>query len=63
VAVLGVVRIICAVFGVAIAPGEPIVARSATALTYGDLHQVRADLLDQQSFAREVAVDCPIRVE
>jgi hypothetical protein len=56
-AVLGVIWIVCAVFGVEIAPNEPIASRTATALAYRDLRQVGADLRDQQSFAQQANVD------
>jgi hypothetical membrane protein len=57
IAVLGVIWIICAVFGVQIAPGEPIAAKSAAALTYDHARQVGARLRDQRAFAKEAAVD------
>ncbi len=57
VAVLSVLWIVCAVFGVQLAPGQPFASRSAVAYAYDDLRQVRADLRDQKAFADEVAVD------
>ncbi|WP_181773974.1 alkaline phosphatase family protein [Amycolatopsis pittospori] len=57
VAVLGVIWIVCAVFGVQLAPGQPLASRSAVAFAYEDLRQVRADLRDRKAFADEVAVD------
>ncbi|WP_410658925.1 sulfatase-like hydrolase/transferase [Amycolatopsis sp. lyj-112] len=57
VAVLSVVWIACAVFGVQLAPGHPLASRSAVAYAYDDLRQVRADLRDRKAFADEVAVD------
>ncbi|MEV4151120.1 sulfatase-like hydrolase/transferase [Amycolatopsis sp. NPDC049691] len=57
VAVLGVVWIVCAVFGVEIAPGQPFAAQSAAALAYGDLRQVGADLREQRPFGEVAAED------
>ncbi|MGW4521820.1 sulfatase-like hydrolase/transferase [Amycolatopsis sp. NPDC004378] len=57
VAVLGVVWIVCSVFGVEIAPGQPLAAQSAAALAYGDLRQVGADLREQRPFGEVAAED------
>ncbi len=57
VAVLSVIWIICAVFGVQVAPGQPLASRSAVAFAYDDLRQVRAGIRDRQAFASEVSVD------
>ncbi|MCR6481982.1 sulfatase [Amycolatopsis sp. OK19-0408] len=60
VAVLGVVWIVCSLFGVEIAPGQPLAAQNAVALAYGDLRQVSADLREQRPFG-EVAADDSFR--
>ncbi|MEV6878535.1 sulfatase [Amycolatopsis sp. NPDC051128] len=60
VAVLGVIWIVCSVFGVELAPGQPVAAQSAAALAYGDLRQVSADLREQRPFG-EVAADDAFR--
>ncbi|KDN19604.1 alkaline phosphatase family protein [Amycolatopsis rifamycinica] len=57
VAVLAVVWIVASVFGVEIAPGQPVAAQSAAALAYGDLRQVGADLRDQRPFGEVAAAD------
>ncbi|MFE0023442.1 sulfatase [Amycolatopsis sp. NPDC059021] len=57
VAVLGIVWIVCDLAGVQAAPGEPVAARSAAALAYDDLRQVRADLRARRPLAEEVRVD------
>ncbi|UOX91289.1 sulfatase [Amycolatopsis sp. FBCC-B4732] len=57
VAVLGVVWIVCSVFGVELAPGQPVAAQSAAALAYGDLRQVGADLREQRPFGEVAAED------
>ncbi|MET8847436.1 sulfatase [Amycolatopsis sp. NPDC004625] len=57
VAVLGVIWIVCSVFGVEVAPGQPVAAQSAAALAYGDLRQVGADLRDQRPFGEVAAED------
>ncbi|WP_410642737.1 sulfatase [Amycolatopsis sp. lyj-346] len=57
VAVLAVVWIVASVFGVEIAPGQPVAAQSAAALAYGDLRQVSADLRDQRPFEEVAAED------
>ncbi|RSM41231.1 sulfatase [Amycolatopsis balhimycina DSM 5908] len=57
VAVLAVVWIVCSLFDVEIAPGQPVAAQSAAALAYGDLRQVGADLRDQRPFGEVAAED------
>jgi hypothetical protein len=57
VAVLSVIWMGCAVFGVQLAPGQPLASRSAAAYAYDDLRQVRAGIRDREAFASEVAVD------
>jgi hypothetical protein len=57
VALLAVVWIFCAVFGVQIAPGQPIAARTAATYAYGQARQVRADIADTQAFSDEVGTD------
>jgi hypothetical protein len=56
-AVLALVWIVCAVFGLQFAPGAPIAARSAASLTYHEARQVTTDLQDRQAFAQEVSTD------
>ncbi|MFI5610836.1 sulfatase-like hydrolase/transferase [Amycolatopsis sp. NPDC051903] len=56
-ALLGVVWIVAAVFGVQLAPGQPIASRSAAALAFADLRQVGTDLHDKQEFAAQLASD------
>lgn len=60
VTTLGVVWILCAVFGVEIVTGAPIASTSAVGLAYDQVSQVRADLQDQRTFAKGLAVD-PLR--
>jgi hypothetical protein len=55
--VLGVVWVVCAVFGLQIVGGLPVAADSAAGLAYEQVRQVRADLLDHDTFASEVASD------
>lgn len=57
VTVLGVVWVVSAVFGVQLAPGEPVAARTAAGHVYDGVRQVRAGLLDPAKFASEAAVD------
>ncbi|HEX3786675.1 MAG TPA: sulfatase [Pseudonocardiaceae bacterium] len=57
VAVLAVVWVIFAVFGVQVTPGEPIAARSAATLAYDNVQQARADIKDQQVFTEQAATD------
>ncbi|ANN20201.1 sulfatase [Amycolatopsis orientalis] len=57
VAVLSVLWIGCAVFGVQLAPGQPLASRSAAAYAYDDLRQVRAGIRDREAFAAEVGAD------
>jgi sulfatase-like protein len=52
-----VIWIVCSVFGVEIAPGQPVAAQSAAALAYGDLRQVSSDLRDQRPFGEVAAED------
>lgn len=56
-AALSVIWIVCAVFGVQTAPGEPFASGSAVAYAYDDVRQVRAEVEDQRAFARDVASD------
>jgi phosphatidylglycerophosphate synthase len=60
VTALGVVWILCAVFGVEIVTGAPIASTSAVGLAYDRVSQAGADLQDQRSFAEGLAVD-PLR--
>jgi len=57
VALLSVIWIVCAVFGVEIAPGQPIAAQNAAALAYDDIRQVSKDLRDRKPFPAEAAQD------
>jgi hypothetical protein len=57
VAVLGVIWIVSSVFGVEIAPGQPVAAQNAAALAYDDLRQVSTDLREQQPFGELAAED------
>ncbi|GAA4657841.1 sulfatase [Amycolatopsis dongchuanensis] len=56
-AVLGLVWIVCAVFGLQVEQGEPVAARTAASLAYHDVRQVSVDLKDRHAFAQEVAAD------
>ncbi|TVT11354.1 sulfatase [Amycolatopsis bartoniae] len=56
-AVLGLVWVVCAVFGLQVEQGEPIAARTAASLAYHDAKQVGADLKDREAFAQEVGAD------
>ncbi|MPY98698.1 MAG: sulfatase [Actinophytocola sp.] len=49
---LGLVWVVCAVFGVQLASGTPV----AAAVTYDRVHQVGADFRDQRRFAADMAV-------
>lgn len=57
VALLSIMWIVCALFGVQVAPGQPLASRSAVAYAYQDLRKVQADLRDRADFADEVSVD------
>ncbi len=57
VAVLGVIWIGCSLFGVEIAPGQPVAAQNAAALAYDDLRQVSTDLREQRPFGELAAED------
>ncbi|MEV7045601.1 sulfatase-like hydrolase/transferase [Amycolatopsis sp. NPDC051061] len=57
VAVLGVIWIVCSLFGVEIAPGQPVAAQNAAALAYDDLRQVSTDLREQRPFGELAAED------
>ncbi|MEU8639302.1 sulfatase [Amycolatopsis sp. NPDC048633] len=57
VAVLGVIWIVCSVFGVEVAPGQPVAAQNAAALAYDDLRQVSTDLREQRPFGELAAED------
>lgn len=56
-AVLGLVWVVFAVFGIQVEQGQPIAARTAASLAYHNTRQVAADLKDRQAFAQEVADD------
>ncbi|WP_250550493.1 sulfatase [Pseudonocardia sp. H11422] len=57
VMVLGAAWVTCALLGTQLVPDVPLASRSASALAYDRAAQVRTDLLDQQAFAAEAAVD------
>jgi hypothetical protein len=57
VAVLGIVWVTAAQFGVNAVPGEPLASRSATLLASDRATKVRASLRDRQVFERVAAVD------
>lgn len=57
VALLAVIWIGCAVFGVRLSPGEPIAASSAAGIAYDGVRQASADMRDQQQFTSQVAND------
>jgi hypothetical protein len=54
---LAVVWVLLAVFGVSVVKGEPVASYSAADIAYGDVSQVAADLLDQQTFEQRFADD------
>jgi hypothetical protein len=57
VVALGVVWVVCALVGVQFTAGQPLAARTAAALAYDDVRQVRDDVQDQKDFAEQEAVD------
>jgi hypothetical protein len=57
IAALGVVWILCAVFGAQITLGAPVASTSTAGVAYEQVSQVRAGLDDQQRFAQAAAVD------
>ena len=57
IAVFGVVWLVCAVFGVQLAPNQPIASHSATDHVYDEVRQVRQGVLDGREFAAQAAVD------
>jgi hypothetical protein len=57
VAALGVVWILCAVFGVQFVAAAPVAASSVAGAAYEQVNQVRAGIADQQAFARSATVD------
>ncbi|TDB88638.1 sulfatase [Actinomadura sp. KC216] len=56
-AVLGVVWVVCAAFGVRFVDGVPVAARSDAVLAYEHARQVRDSLNDREEFAKAAAVD------
>jgi hypothetical protein len=54
---LAVIWIVCALVGVQFTAGEPLASRTAAALAYDDVRQVRDDVADQKEFAEQEAVD------
>lgn len=57
IAGLGVVWVLCAVFGLQLVPDLPLADRNASATVFSQITQVRSDLKDKDAFAREQAVD------
>jgi Sulfatase len=57
VAGLTVVWVACAAFGVQLVPGLPVADRSESALAYDHAQQTRADVIDHNTFAAQVADD------
>jgi hypothetical protein len=57
VVVLGVVWVVCAVFGIQVAPGLPVAASGASSLAYDRAVQLSRSLHDAEAFAAESAVD------
>lgn len=57
VGVLGVAWLVCALVGAQIIAGVPVASTSAAGLAVDQLRQVRADVLDQRSYAAEAAED------
>jgi hypothetical protein len=57
VVALAVIWVVCALVGVQFTPGEPVAAKTAAALAYDDVRQVRDDVADQKEFAKQEAVD------
>ncbi|MBA2775015.1 MAG: sulfatase [Nocardioidaceae bacterium] len=54
---LGVIWILCAVFGLQLSPGMPVASTSAADLALHEVSQVRADIRGRQTFAKEIGVD------
>jgi hypothetical protein len=61
VTALGLVWIVCAVFGVQIDAGAPIASTSALGLAYDQGHEVRAAVQDRRTFASAITADDPMR--
>jgi phosphatidylglycerophosphate synthase len=56
-AALGTVWVLCAVAGAQVGPVGRVASTSATGLAVDQVQQVRADLRDRRTFAREIAAD------
>ncbi|RFS84257.1 sulfatase [Actinomadura spongiicola] len=56
-AVLGVVWVVCAAFGIRFVDGVPVASRTDAVLAYDHARQVRASLNDREEFAQAAAVD------
>jgi phosphatidylglycerophosphate synthase len=54
---LGVVWVLCAATGLQFAPAGRIASTTAAGQAYDEVRQVRADLADRRTFAREITVD------
>ncbi len=63
VAVLGVVWIVCAAFGIRDFAGTPFASTSATGLAYDEVRAVRTALRDPQTFAAALTSNDPMRGE
>jgi hypothetical protein len=57
VAVLTVVWVACAAFGVQLAGGVPVASRADASLVYDRVQQIRTGLHDKKAFEQEAAVD------
>jgi hypothetical protein len=57
VGALAVVWVTCALLGAQVVPGVPVAATSVTTLLHDRVLQLRSGLRDQETFAREAAVD------
>jgi sulfatase-like protein len=57
IAVLGVAWLVCALSGVAFAPGQPVASRSGADFAFEEGKQVREGILDEQKFADAAARD------
>jgi hypothetical protein len=55
IAALGIVWILCAVFGVQVTSGAPVASTSAAGLAYDQVREVHAGIRDQQKFAGTLA--------
>ncbi|HVV08480.1 sulfatase [Amycolatopsis sp.] len=56
-AVLSVIWLVCAVFGLQFAENQPLAARTTASLAYHDAVQVGQEIKDEKAFAQESSVD------